>query len=124
MIAVSLLITFLYLLLIGGFIYGFDQVSEFKYKETSTKTKFSVIVPFRNEAKNLPTLLNSISKLEYPFPNFEIIFVNDASEDASCQIIKNHLMSSDVDFKILQNKRKSKSPKKDALPLVAFRFLV
>src|SRR5690606_9976312 len=32
-----------------------------------------------------------------------------------CQIIKNHLMSSDVDFKILQNKRKSKSPKKDAI---------
>jgi len=115
MIAVSLLITFLYLLLIGGFIYGFDQVSEFKYKETSTKTKFSVIVPFRNEAKNLPTLLRSISKLKYSFLNFEIIFVNDASEDTSCEIIKNHLGNSEIDFKILQNKRKSKSPKKDAI---------
>ncbi|MEO8933282.1 MAG: glycosyltransferase [Xanthomarina sp.] len=112
---IILCITFLYLLLIGSLIYGFDKVADFKYEETLTKTKFSIIIPFRNEAENLPILLDSISKFRYPFSNFEIIFVNDESDDYSVEIIENHLNDSEMDFKILQNKRISKSPKKDAI---------
>ncbi|MCX7550955.1 glycosyltransferase [Xanthomarina sp. F2636L] len=115
MIILIFVITFLYLLLIGIFIYGFDKVEDFKYEETIIKTKFSIIIPFRNEAENLPDLLNSVSELKYPFSSFEIIFVNDDSEDASIKIIKNHLEKTDIDFKIIENNRMSKSPKKDAL---------
>lgn len=41
--------------------------------------QISVIIPFRNESKNLPTLIQSINQLKH-FPK-EIIFVNDHSED-------------------------------------------
>jgi glycosyltransferase involved in cell wall biosynthesis len=38
-------------------------------------------VPFRNEAANLPLLLDSISKLHYPKERFEVILVDDESEE-------------------------------------------
>jgi glycosyltransferase involved in cell wall biosynthesis len=115
MIIFILCITFLYALLIGSFIYGFDKVAGFKFEESSIKTKFSVIIPFRNESENLLELLDSISKLKYLNSNFEIIFVDDESKDTSVEIIKNYLDKTKIDFKIIQNNRTSKSPKKDAI---------
>ena len=50
--------------------------------ESSTSNgglKVSVIVPFRNETKNLPYLVESLKKQDYP--NFEVILVNDHSDD-------------------------------------------
>ena len=67
----------MYLLLIAGFIYGFDKVKKFKLANLQSKTRFSVIIPFRNEAENLPQLLESIQSLKYPKHLFEVIFVND-----------------------------------------------
>lgn len=46
----------------------------------------SVIIPFRNEAENLPKLLDSIAKLASK-PK-EIIFVNDHSDDKSVEILQ------------------------------------
>lgn len=117
MIIIVLCVTFLYVLLIGSFIYGFDKVSEFHLEETPNQTNFSIIIPFRNEAENLPDLLDSISKLKYSVSNFEIIFVNDESQDASVEIINKHLNKTEINFKIIQNKRTSKSPKKDAISI-------
>jgi glycosyltransferase involved in cell wall biosynthesis len=48
----------------------------------------SIIIPARNEEKNLPALLDSLVKLDYP--NFEIIVVDDQSEDATYQIASNY----------------------------------
>lgn len=73
------------------------------------KTRFSIVVPFRNEAKNLPKLLKSIEKLNYPTDLFEVILVDDESEE------KYDLRSTNYDFKIILNQRKSNSPKKDAI---------
>ncbi|HNP17857.1 MAG TPA: glycosyltransferase [Fulvivirga sp.] len=56
------------------------------YKEVShSKFFYSIIVPFRNESEHLPTLLNSLSQLN--FDRYEIILVNDHSEDDSIQVI-------------------------------------
>ncbi|TYA53068.1 glycosyltransferase family 2 protein [Formosa maritima] len=108
-------ITFCYLLLIGSFIYGFNKIPNFICQVETEKIKFSVVIPFRNEAENLPVLLNSILKLRYPVANFEILFINDASEDPSEEIIKKKLENTNINFKIIQNKRISNSPKKDAI---------
>lgn len=54
----------------------------------------SVVIPFRNEAGNLPKMLNSISKLSLK-PK-EIIFVNDHSEDNSSEILKKSSISIDI----------------------------
>ena len=114
MVLISILTTLIYLILIGGFVLGFDKISTFKLENKPSKTTFSIVIPFRNEAKNLPVLLNSVSSLSYPKHMFEIIFIDDASEDNSVEIIKNHI-AKHSNISILINERHSNSPKKDAI---------
>lgn len=46
----------------------------------------SIIVPARNEEANLPKILESLVRLDYP--NFEVIVVDDNSEDRTGEIIE------------------------------------
>ncbi|MBC7658716.1 MAG: glycosyltransferase [Chitinophagaceae bacterium] len=48
--------------------------------------KVSIIIPARNEAHNLPLLLESLQSLDYP--NFETIVVDDNSDDETARIAK------------------------------------
>ena len=73
-------ISVLYFINIIWLILGFNKVETFKNQNVESKTKFSIIVPFRNEAENLPKLLQSISQLNYPIHLFEVILVDDDSE--------------------------------------------
>lgn len=109
MILVALGITIVYVLVIGWLIYGFTKINAFEKTGLLPKTSFSIIVPFRNEAENLPFLLESISKLNYPSHLFEVILVDDDS-DLRFKIC-------DFKFKIvlIDNIRISNSPKKDAI---------
>ena len=103
-------------------IYGVDKVTYFTLEDIPSKTKFSVVIPFRNEVKNLPILLSSIKNLNYPKHLFEIILINDDSEDDSVKTIEKiidtktpHNDFSGIDIKIINNKRLTNSPKKDAI---------
>ncbi|MDH7912061.1 glycosyltransferase [Winogradskyella sp. SYSU M77433] len=117
-IAITIIIS--YLILIGTLTYGFDKVEDFKLKDLPSKTKFSIVIPFRNEAENLSQLLHSILELNYPRSLFEVILVDDDSEDNSVEVIKNFIKkktfpNNHVNIKVIQNKRTSNSPKKDAI---------
>ena len=104
-----------YLVAMAIVIYGFKKVSLFKAEEFAAKSHFSIVIPFRNEAENLTVLLKTVENLNYPSKMFEIIFVNDASEDNSEAIISEAIEKNRFSIKILQNKRISNSPKKDAI---------
>ncbi len=45
--------------------------------------KVSVILPFRNEEQNLPFLVQDLLDQSYPKSNYEVVFVDDHSEDGS-----------------------------------------
>ncbi|MGY5847885.1 glycosyltransferase family 2 protein [Salegentibacter sp. HM20] len=109
-------ISIAYLVLVIFLIYGWKQIPEFSPDFSPAETVFSVIIPFRNEAENLPHLLQSLADLKYPSDNFEILLVNDASGDDSVKICvefqQNH---PEIRIKILENNRLSNSPKKDAI---------
>src|SRR6187402_3284693 len=81
MILFLLGIAIVYVLTIGWLIYGFTKINHFEYTGLPPKTSFSIIVPFRNEAENLPVLLESFSKLNYPKDLFEVILVDDFSSE-------------------------------------------
>ncbi len=120
MILAAIIISFFYCLLISSLFIGFDLVASFQPTKSAQNTRFSIIIPFRNEASNLPKLLQSITTLIYPTNNYELIFVDDDSEDNSVQIIEAYIKSrpldsSQVDIKILNNIRRTNSPKKDAI---------
>ncbi|QHI38265.1 Undecaprenyl-phosphate 4-deoxy-4-formamido-L-arabinose transferase [Kordia antarctica] len=116
MIGIIFLIAIVYILLILSLIFGFWIETTLKNKHLEAKTNFSVIIPFRDETLRLPMLLASIKELQYPSANVSFWFVDDASEDDSCQIIETFCKeNSSVNIKILENKRVSNSPKKDAI---------
>ena len=117
MIATILIVLIGYILLISSFIYGFDKVPLFQLKTLKSKTKFTIVIPFRNEAKNLTRLIDSMKLLDYPKSLYEIIFIDDASNDHSVSIINNGLRSSQINYHILVNVAQTKSPKKDAINL-------
>ncbi len=95
---------------------GFNRLPEFFPEKTTSQNNFTIIVPFRNEAKNLSTLLNSFSQLNYPPDMFEIIMVNDdSSDDFKVNIDQFIVENAGVQIEVIQNKRKSFSPKKEAI---------
>jgi len=110
------LITAAYLGLVGAFIFGWNKVPEFRLKGMVSESTFSIIIPYRNEAENLPSLFKSLSSLNYPNSKFEILLVNDSSKDDSKMLVQS--FQDDflyLNIRLLENIRKSNSPKKDAI---------
>lgn len=115
---VLILFTILYVVLIALLCIGFNRVPVFKNDNVLPEIRFSIIIPFRNEADNLPHLLSSIIALNYPKHLFEVILINDDSEDNSTasitQFKKTH---PEISLTLTNNKTYSNSPKKDAITL-------
>ena len=110
------LILGIYVVFILQLFFGFDKVKTFIRTDEKPTTTFSIIVPFRNEEKNLPKLLKSFSNLNYPKELFEIIMVDDFSTDASERVyIKWRMENGLIETTLLENLRLSNSPKKDAI---------
>lgn len=115
MIFIALFTSILYGLLIGSFIIGFNRIKHFEEVLLRNLTRFTIIVPFRNEEENLPDLIKSLDNLNYSKNHFEVIFVDDDSTDNSVELCSRLLSYSQLDFKIIKNKRLSNAPKKDAI---------
>jgi cellulose synthase/poly-beta-1,6-N-acetylglucosamine synthase-like glycosyltransferase len=119
MIIFSLIITVIYSVLIIIFIVGFNKIIKFYLPIIKPEIKFSVVIPFRNEAHNLPALLESLGCINYPKSFFEILLVDDDSHDDSVAVIDKFIERSSTkdqfDIQILKNYRRSNSPKKDAI---------
>lgn len=59
----------------------------------------SVIVPFRNEAPNMKRLIHYLDKVDYP--NHEVIFVNDHSEDKGLDLLVKLLPKTLLNYRII-----------------------
>src|SRR4051812_40775862 len=111
----ALLLTF-YCLTMLQLIYGFRKIKAPHQIERKPQTFFSIVVPFRNERQNLPTLLESIKNLNYPIDLFEIILIDDFSEDDSAKLVYNwRMQNGGFQFTLLENVSVTDSPKKDAI---------
>lgn len=87
MIAIVVCITVLYTSFIGYLFTGILQNKRYDLVVHPEKQDFSILIPFRNESENLPSLLQSISQLNYDTGRYEILFINDHSNDNSVQLI-------------------------------------
>ncbi len=65
---------------------------------TSDLPKVSVIIPAKNEEKNIPNVLSHFFKQNYK--NFEIIVVDDRSNDKTPHLLENFKKLSPVPFKV------------------------
>src|ERR1041384_2718126 len=75
-IVVSIYCAFIFVL-----IFGFTRLKDTRKPIQVNYNFISVVVPFRNEAENLPNLLNDLSTIEYPSDKWEVILVDDHSTD-------------------------------------------
>ncbi len=75
---------------------------------------FSIVIAAKNEETNIPGLINSLKKLNYPKENFEIILVDDNSSDNTFKVIKDLTYNID-NFKIYKITVKKIPGKKGAL---------
>ncbi|NCP21703.1 MAG: glycosyltransferase [Flavobacteriales bacterium CG_4_8_14_3_um_filter_35_10] len=116
MIVLSILITVLYVCLMVFIIIGQKKLKPFILESVPPTTQFSIIIPFRNEAKNLEALLQSLFELNYPKAQFELILVNDFSSDNFRPIIA-HFKEKFSNLSCVDSINAGSAPKKAALSL-------
>ncbi|MBK5277418.1 MAG: glycosyltransferase [Bacteroidia bacterium] len=98
----------LYFLFLLSVIYGWNLMLNQKQQKISQRTfSISVLVPFRNEEKRIPVLIESLKKLDYPYEKFEVIFIDDHSTDDSLKVV-NKLIAGVVNFRVINSKTKGK----------------
>lgn len=76
-----------YVLLILYYRSGWKQQKSFELSDEKQDTMISVIIPARNEEKNIGRLLDSLKAQTYPDSHFEVIVVNDHSSDKTEEIV-------------------------------------
>lgn len=109
------LLSILYISIIISLTIGLKRVFAKKTKNPNKLEKLSVVIAFRNEAKNLPLLLDALQNQTLSNNLFEIILVNDHSVDCSVAIIEEFATKLLI-IKVLELTDKSKG-KKAALSL-------
>ncbi len=119
MIYLGYIIAASYLLLIYSLYRGWNQVKTFPKGNDKQveKVKVSIVVPARDEEKNITTLLNSINEQKYPQPWIEVIIVDDASKDQTANIAGDWSDGKTIEMKLirLKDEEANLSPKKRAL---------
>lgn len=107
---VTLIIAIAYIVLLYALIKGWRNLKD---REKDSKNPFSVfisiIVAARNEEQNIAALLNSVFKQTYPENLFELIIIDDASEDKTAAIIQDfcqkHSHFKSISFKTHKGKK-------------------
>ena len=100
MLNILLLLIFLFLLTYYSFflseiLSGLDKLTS--AKGISIPEEFiSIIIPFRNESENILGSLRSLENQNYPKGKYEVIYVNDSSDDDSLQKILSAQKSSNI----------------------------
>jgi cellulose synthase/poly-beta-1,6-N-acetylglucosamine synthase-like glycosyltransferase len=71
-----------YTAFLSGILLGLKKLKPPVPKDISSEY-ISIIIPFRNESDNILKSLKSIESLDYHKDNFEVIYINDSSDDDS-----------------------------------------
>jgi cellulose synthase/poly-beta-1,6-N-acetylglucosamine synthase-like glycosyltransferase len=98
---ILLIITIVFLLNYGYFIFriniGLRRVfASGSITNEKSENYISVIIPFRNESETILHSLKSIEGQDFPKDKFEVIYVNDCSDDDSLEKITNSQKSSNI----------------------------
>jgi biofilm PGA synthesis N-glycosyltransferase PgaC len=85
MIIVCYCVLGLYVIVLGFLFLGWRQSTSQHSQSAANEAFITVIVPVRNEAENIGTLLSDLATQQYK--NFEVIVANDHSEDETVAVV-------------------------------------
>lgn len=109
--AASIILSLFYSYIVWRYIAGWEKLELFKTPTDFVPTVFtSILIPVRNEAQNIQKCLHSIFKQNYPSALFEVIVIDDHSEDETVRIVEK---TDDQRLKLLRVKDfiKTESPR-------------
>ncbi|MCC9137500.1 glycosyltransferase [Pontibacter silvestris] len=79
-------------------------------------TKLSVVVPVRNEATHITQLLQDLENQRYPKELFEVLIVDDHSEDGTPELVRAYATTSNLQLRVVELKNYiNLKQKKDAV---------
>ena len=78
----------MYSLLIAYYWQSWKAISDFIPLNTTASTTISIIIPARNEEKNIGQLFQALQNQTYPTELFEVIVVDDHSTDGTAAIVQ------------------------------------
>lgn len=114
LLIIFVLLLLYYLLFLIKIYNGLGKISPF-VQQNGADHFISVIIPFRNEAQNILKSIASIEGLNYPRDKFEVIYVDDNSEDDSFFLADTKKNSSNIKIIKLGGEVPGKGNKKHAL---------
>ena len=87
------ILTILYALLLLAYSYWFSKLTIFKPDQVlpnnqNHPTRFTIVIPARNESSNIKACLDSILAQDYATDFYEVIVIDDFSEDNTAEIVK------------------------------------
>jgi cellulose synthase/poly-beta-1,6-N-acetylglucosamine synthase-like glycosyltransferase len=82
----------IYVVIIGMYTIGWFRLKTEITSRTSGSTFTSIIIPCRNEEKNIEYLLSDLEKQDFPKNRFEIIVVDDNSTDKTTDRVRQFLL--------------------------------
>jgi len=100
----TLLIFIPYLVVIASLAYGWNKARQVRsgVKPAAGDTRISVIIALRNEAEQVDRLFEALALQDYPAPKWEVIAVDDHSEDSTLSRLQGWHHGSGLNLKILQ----------------------
>ena len=78
----------LYVLIITYLSYGWYSLGEYNRNFSRPSTLVSILIPARNEELNILNCLTDVARQDYPSELFEIIVIDDVSQDKTVSIVK------------------------------------
>lgn len=80
----------MYCFLVLNYWLAWKDIPIFIPANTNSKATLSVIIPARNEEQNIGNLIQDLQRQSYPSHLFEVIIVDDHSEDNTAEIVKKY----------------------------------
>ncbi len=84
-------------------------------QQPEAKDRITVVVPVRNEARNIEQLLRSIECQTLSVKAFEVVVVDDHSTDDTVARVEKFVRNSALDLKVIKSKEGEGTPKKRAI---------
>ena len=86
------------------------------YQTQSQLDEFiSIIIPFRNESEKILANLKSVEAQNYPTDKYEVIYIDDFSEDDSFEKLTNGITNENVSLYSMSESKLEKAHKKQAI---------
>ncbi len=92
-----------YLMVVGILTIGWIRLPEVKYSSDRSELNVSIVVAVRNESENIKQLLESIKEQTYSRGLFELILIDDGSDDNTVEIIEKFRLDNNMDLKLIRS---------------------